>query len=95
MTHVPSILIHVTIGKSDKFLTLSREIIQLSQNRIPSLALGGKWSAMELPPDSHRVLPIKRLTALLVAASHRADFSYLLPGCLPVELCGSAVIKPQ
>jgi hypothetical protein len=50
---------------------------------------------MELPPDPHRVIPIKRLTTLLIAASHRADFSYLLRGCLPVELRGCAVVGSQ
>jgi hypothetical protein len=50
---------------------------------------------MELPPDPHRVLPIKHLTALLVTASYRADFSYLLRGCLSMELCGSAIVGPQ
>jgi hypothetical protein len=38
MNNVLSILTHVMIGKSDKFLTLFGEIMQLSQNRLPSLA---------------------------------------------------------
>jgi hypothetical protein len=95
MNNVPSNLTHVTIGKSDKFLTHSGQIMQLSQNRVPSLAPGGKWSSMELPLNPHRVLPIKRLTALLGAVSHKADFSYLLRGCLLVELCGGAIVGPQ
>jgi hypothetical protein len=50
---------------------------------------------MELPLDPHRVLPIKRLAALLRATSDRAHFSYLLQGCLLVDLCGGAVVGPQ
>jgi hypothetical protein len=42
MNNIPSILTHITIGKSDKYLTLSRQIMQLSQNIIPSLVPGGK-----------------------------------------------------
>jgi hypothetical protein len=94
MNDIPSILTDVTIGKSDEFLTLSREIMELSHNRIPSLAPGGKRPRMELLPDPHRVLPIKRLAALLHAASDRAHFSYLLRGCLLVDLRGGAVVGP-
>jgi hypothetical protein len=50
---------------------------------------------MELPPDPHRVLPIKRLTALLRAASDRTHFSYLFPGCLLVDLRSGVVVGPQ
>jgi hypothetical protein len=95
MNDIPSILTDITIGKSDEFLTLSREIMELSYNRIPSLAPGGKRPRMELPPDPHHVLPIKHLAALLHAASDRAHFSYLLRGCLLVDLRGGAVVGPQ
>jgi hypothetical protein len=50
---------------------------------------------MELTPDPHRVLPIKRLTTLLCAASLRAHFSYLVRECLPLELCRGAVVGPH
>ena len=50
---------------------------------------------MELPLDPHYVLSIKRWTALLRVASLRAHFSYLVRGCLPLELCGSAVVGPH
>jgi hypothetical protein len=95
MNDVPSTLTDVTIGKSDKFLTLSWKIMQLSHNRISSLAPGDKRPRMELPPDPHRVRPIKRLAALLRVASDRAHFSYLLRGCLLVDLRGGAVVGPQ
>ena len=95
MNDVSSILTHVTIGKSDKFLTLSRKIMQLCQNKIPSLVPGGIGPRMELPADPHRVFPVKRLIALLHAASHRTHFSYFLQGCLPLDLCGSAVVGSQ
>jgi hypothetical protein len=95
MNDIPSILTDVTISKSDEFLTLSREIMELSYNRISSLEPSSKRPRMELPPDPHRVLPIKRLAALLRAASDRAHFSYLLRGCLLVDLRGGAVVGPQ
>jgi hypothetical protein len=47
---------------------------------------------MELPLDPHSVLSIKRLTTHLCAASLRAHFSYLVWGCLPLELRDGAVI---
>jgi hypothetical protein len=50
---------------------------------------------MELPSDPHRVFPIKRLTAHLCAASLRAHFSYLVQGCLLLELRGGVVIGPH
>jgi hypothetical protein len=50
---------------------------------------------MELPPDPQCVLSIKRLTALLRTTSDRAHFSYLLRGCLLVDLHGGAVVEPQ
>jgi hypothetical protein len=95
MNDIPSILTDVTIGKSDEFLMLSWEIMELSYNRIPSLTPGGKRPRMELPLDPHRVLPIKRLAALLRVAYDRAYFSYLLRGCLLVDLRGGAVVGPQ
>jgi hypothetical protein len=50
---------------------------------------------MELPPDPHSVLPIKRLTAHLRVESLRAHFSYLVRGCLPLELRGGTIVGRQ
>ena len=47
---------------------------------------------MELLSDPHSVLPIKCLIAHLYAVSLRAHFSYLVQGCLLLELRGGAVV---
>jgi hypothetical protein len=44
---------------------------------------------------SQHLFPIKHLRVLLREAKHRIDLSYLLQGCLKLELHDGAVIGPQ